>query len=415
MPKTEPGSDLFFAAPLPVAVLDDEQRINCLRLIRTPNVGPASFRTLINQFGSAGAALDALPDLARRGGRRGATAGAVYPRDRAMQELATATRIGARPVFTIEPGYPALLAATEAPPPLIYIKGNDALFARPAVAVVGSRDCSAAGREIACRISRGLAEAGYVINSGLARGIDGTAHRTALATGTIAVLAGGADFVYPPEHADLMDEIAATGALVTEQPPGFKPRAADFPRRNRIISGMSLGVVIIEAASRSGTLVTARYAAEQGREVFAVPGNPLDPRAAGTNRLIQNGATLVTSSDDIAAVLAPIAGLTETPARPFNAVRSVDEAGPSDGRDANGSASTGIATRATTTPDVDDTQRHSVWTALGPAPVSVDAILRATGLEQRHVHIVLLELELAGRLARPGPGLVARAIPTADD
>lgn len=396
-----------------MAVLDDEQRINCLRLIRTANVGPASFRTLINQFGSAGAALDALPELTRRGGRRNAMSGAVYPRDRAIEELAAAARIGARPVFTIEPGYPALLAATDAPPPLIYIKGNDALFARPAVAVVGSRDCSAAGREMACHISRGLAAAGYVIVSGLARGIDGAAHRTALATGTIAVLAGGADFVYPLEHRELMDEIAATGALVTEQPPGFKPRGADFPRRNRIISGMSLGVVIIEAAARSGTLVTARYAAEQGREVFAVPGNPLDPRAAGTNRLIQNGATLVTSSDDIASVLSPIAGLTETPARPFDAGTCASAHGHGTERTADGGSPP--ATRTGAAPDVDDNQRQSVWTALGPAPATVDAILRATGLEQRHVHIVLLELELAGRLARPGPGLVARAIPTADN
>lgn len=263
--------DLFGQAIVPVAPLGESERIACLRLIRSENVGPVAFQTLINQFGGAQEALDALPDLSRRGGRRRPLR--VCPLDRAETELAAAAKIGATPLFTIEPGYPAVLAATDHPPPMIYTKGRTEQLNRIAIAIVGSRKCSAAGTAFARQLAADLGQQGIVITSGLARGIDGAAHRAAIATGTIAVLAGGIDNVYPPEHRDLQDEIAAVGCLVSECPPGFKPRGQDFPRRNRIISGLSYGVVIVEAARRSGSLTTARLAGEQGRDVFAVPGH----------------------------------------------------------------------------------------------------------------------------------------------
>ena len=230
----------------------------------------------------------------------------ICPRAEAEAELEAAERIGARPLFTIEPGYPPALAVLPVPPPLLYVKGEAGHLLRPMLAIVGARNGSAAGQKLARLFAARIGAAGIVIASGLARGIDAAAHEAALATGTVAVVAGGIDVVYPPEHERLQAEIGERGCLVSEQPPGFVPRAKDFPRRNRIISGVSLGVVIVEAARRSGTLITARMAAEQGREVFAVPGHPLDPRAEGTNRLLKTGATLVTEPEDVLEALAPM-------------------------------------------------------------------------------------------------------------
>ena len=257
------------------------------------------------------------------------------------------------------------------------------------MAIVGSRQCSAAGAKLAGFFASGLAEAGYVIVSGLARGIDGVAHEAALSRGTVAVIAGGIDVIYPPEHDRLHAAIACDGCLVTEQPPGFKPRGQDFPRRNRIISGMSLGVVIVEAAARSGTLVTARFAAEQGREVFAVPGHPLDPRAEGTNKLLKNGATIVTEPQDVLSALQPISGLRD-PGLPQSWM---------------GAEAVALANQPL--PNVDAHERNLVATALGPAPVDLEALVRTTGLPLRTVRIALVELDLAGRISRPGPGLIA--------
>ena len=291
--------------PVPVTTLGDGERLACLRLIRSENVGPVAFRTLVNHYGGAEAALEALPDLARRGGRRRPSR--ICPPDRARRELDAATAIGATPIFTIEPGYPAVLAALDHPPPLLYIKGQSGLLNdQPTIAIVGSRLCSAAGAAFTRTISGELGRAGFVVVSGLARGIDAAAHDASLPTGTIAVLAGGLDNVYPPEHRQLYDRISEAGTLVSERPPGFQPRGKDFPRRNRIISGMAYGVLVVEAARRSGSLTTARFAGEQGREVFAVPGHPLDPRAEGTNQLIKSGARIVTTAEDIAADLAPM-------------------------------------------------------------------------------------------------------------
>ena len=378
-------------APLPVAPLDDAQRLACLRLIRSENVGPVTFRELINHFGGAQAALEALPELSRRGGRRRPIR--ICPRDLAEAELETAEAIGARSLFTIEPGYPMPLAQLPAPPPMLYVQGRTELLNRPCVAIVGARNGSAAGIAMARHLSAGTGAAGYIVVSGLARGIDGAAHAAALASGTVAVVAGGIDHVYPPEHAILQARIADEGCLVAEQPPGFQPRGQDFPRRNRIISGMSLAVVIVEAARRSGSLITARMALEQGRIVMAVPGHPLDPRAEGTNGLIKQGAALVTSAADIIETMQPmVAGGGGTSPPPARA--SMD--GPY--------AELAPVREAFVAPD-DASGR--ILSALGPAPVSIDTLAQATGLPMRTVRIALLELALAGRLERHGGQLVS--------
>ena len=388
MPRKPPEADqpnLFEAPPLPVAPLDDRSRLACLRLIRSDNIGPVTFRQLINQYGGAQQALDALPELARRSGRMRAFK--LFPADLAEAELETALKAGAAPLFTIEPGYPAALAQVEAPPPMLYVRGNADVLARPMVAIVGSRAASSAGIKLTRQFAVDLGQSGLVIASGLARGIDGAAHDAALATGTVAVMAGGIDVIYPPEHARLYEAIAERGCLITEMAPGFSPRGQDFPRRNRIISGVSLGVIIIEAAARSGTLVTARYAGEQGREVFAVPGHPLDPRAEGTNQLLKQGATLVTCAADILEALGPITGQ-----HPVQVAEPVARYAPS-------------AVEPLAGPSAGDT--GTVEQSLGPHPIDVDAIVRATGLSIRAVQIALIELDLSGRIERHGAQLVS--------
>ncbi|MFN3869603.1 MAG: DNA-processing protein DprA, partial [Hyphomicrobiaceae bacterium] len=296
---------------------------------------------------------------------------------------------GAVPLFTIEPGYPRALALLEAPPPLIYAVGDRDLLNRPAVAIVGSRQASAAGMKLARLMTRGIAAAGYAIASGLARGIDGVAHEASLDTGTIAVVAGGVDVVYPPEHAELRRAIAERGVVVSEMPPGFQPRAKDFPRRNRLIAGLSLGVLVVEAARRSGTLVTARLATELGREVFAVPGHPLDPRAEGTNDLLKRGAIFTTSADDVVEALRPISGL---------APRAFAEPEPA----------TPLQMPKQPPPLIGEDERSRVLGALGPAPCDIDALVRATGLLPRTVSVVLMELEIAGRIVRESGQLISR-------
>jgi DNA processing protein len=388
-PEASPGGQ---AAPLPIAELGHAERVACLRLIRTENVGPVTFRELINHCGGAERALAALPDLTRRGGRRQPVK--IHPRDKAESELEAALKIGARPLFTIEPGYPSMLVHTGVPPPLIYVKGRTELFDLPGVAIVGARNASAAGRAMARQLAVGLGAAGMVIVSGLARGIDGAAHEASLATGTIAVLAGGIDHIYPPEHESLHARIAAEGCIVSELPPGFKARGNDFPRRNRIISGLARGVVVVEAAVRSGSLITARRAADQGREVFAVPGHPLDPRAEGTNMLLKQGATLVTSAEDVLETLRPqMEPQTGSLARGMAAAAStLLESDP----DAHAPPS--LPTEAA---------QLVVLQALGPAPVSIDELARATGLTIRALRAVLIELSLAGRIEHQGAQLVA--------
>jgi DNA processing protein len=362
--------------------LTEEQRLDWLQLIRSENIGPRTFRSLINHCGGARAALEALPDLARRGGA--IKPAAICPRAEAEREMAAARRLGVTFVALGEPEYPPRLRMIDDPPPLVAVRGNLAALGAPMVAIVGSRNASAAGVKFAERLAGELAAAEFVIVSGLARGIDAAAHRASLRSATVAVLAGGHDRVYPAEHADLLEAILEHGAVLTEMPLGWEPRARDFPRRNRLISGLALGVVIVEAARRSGSLITARLALEQGREVFAVPGSPLDPRAEGTNGLLKQGATLVTEVADVLSVLRPILG------RPIElpAADEPERAAPPPSE-----------------PNEDD--RARVLTLLGPTPVAIDDLVRLSGSSPAIVRTVLLELEIAGRIERHGGALVS--------
>ena len=282
--------------------LDPSERLDWLQLIRTPTIGPITFHRLLARHTTAAAALKALPDLSRKAGRNRP----LTPPNRSEveEDAEAAERHGARIIAACEPDYPGSLRSLPDHPPVIYLSGHESLFEKPAVAIIGARNASGVGRKIARTLARDLGDAGVVITSGLARGIDGAAHESALATGTIAVVAGGLDVIYPPEHDELTRRIAKEGALLSESPIGKRPTARDFPKRNRLIAGLSRGVVVVEAAARSGTLITARFALEQGREVFAVPGSPLDPRSQGANGLIRDGAILVENAEDILSVLA---------------------------------------------------------------------------------------------------------------
>ncbi len=372
------------AAARTLPPLDETQRIDWLRLIRSENVGPITFRLLVNRYGGARPALDALPELARRGGGRKL---AVCSREAAEREVAALESHGGRLVALGEPGYPEALAHIDTAPPLLAVLGRRDALVRRAVAIVGSRNASALGRSFTRQLADGLGHAGYTVVSGLARGIDAAAHEASLATGTVAVLAGGLDRVYPPENEPLLERIVqAGGAAVTEMPLGWQTQARDFPRRNRIVAGIGLGVVVVEAADRSGSLITARLAGEQGREVFAVPGSPLDPRAAGTNRLIRDGATMVTAVADILEVLAPIT-TDRLPRAEAIRFRAPD-------------ADTGDDAPR-------DKERARIVAALGPAPVEVDVLIRETAAPPAIVAMVLLELELAGRLQRHPGGRVS--------
>lgn len=359
--------------------LTDVQRVDWLRLIRSDNVGPRTFRSLINHFGSARTALERLPDLARRGGAD--RPGRICSEEDARAELAASKRIGVSLLASGEAGYPSRLATLDDAPPLLGVRGAPDVLMRPMLAIVGSRNASGAGLKFAGTLARDLADAGFVIVSGLARGIDQAAHRASIGGGTVAVLAGGHDRVYPPEHEDLLASMLDSGGgAISEMPMGHVPRARDFPRRNRLISGAALGVVVVEAALRSGSLITARIAAEQGREVFAVPGSPLDPRAAGTNDLIKQGATLTTEASDVISAVEPIME------RPIELREPDDEP-------------LGFE------PDASD--RARITGLLGPTPVLLDDLIRMAGASPAAVRTVLLELELAGRLERHGGGLVS--------
>ena len=368
--------------------LTDRQRIAWLRLIRSDNVGPATFRDLINHFGSAEAALDALPELSRRGGSTRAIRVATVAE--AEREIDTAHRFGARFIGIGEPDYPPALRQIDAAPPLISAKGDLAVATLPAVGIVGSRNASISGAKFAAMMAREIGLSGYGIVSGLARGIDAAAHRASLDTGTIAAMAGGLDQPYPPENIDLFDQICnGRGLAISEMPFGWEPRARDFPRRNRLIAGVALGVVVIEAAARSGSLITARLAGEFGRLVFAVPGSPLDPRCEGTNGLLKDGATVTTKAQDVLQALAPISELD------LFSQREADEP------DDDNSGDRPLA------PPPNDDERLIIIQALGPTPVEIDDIIRHTGLPASSVYLVLLELDIAGRLERHAGGFVS--------
>ena len=366
------------------ARLSDVERLDWLRLARTKGVGPVTFKALIERFDSAAAAIDALPRLAKRGGRSRPLK--PVERDTAEREIEQLHALAARLVCACEPEFPELLAAVDPPPPVISIKGPLDPDAKPVCAMVGARNASAIGLRFAGDLARVLGEQGVVIASGLARGIDGAAHAASLESGTIAVTAGGLASIYPPEHDRLHAAIGEQGLLVSESPPDYSPQARDFPRRNRLISGLSLGVVVIEAAERSGSLITARYALEQGREVMAAPGSPLDPRARGANRLLRDGAALIETADDVIEILRQTRRPSvEAPSDfPFE-----DE--PPDPKQLDA--------------DV-DTIRERVATLLSPSPVSRDDLVRATGAPARTVIAALVELELAGRAVVNADGSV---------
>jgi DNA processing protein len=365
--------------------LTEQDRFDCLRLARSDQVGTANYRRLIHRFGSAGEALARLPELAKRGGRTRPLVAA--PIKHVEAELADAAKLGARYIFLGEADYPPALAAIEDAPPCILLLGDAARLTLPCVGIVGARNASANGQKIARELAHGLAAAGWCVVSGLARGIDGAAHQGAVTAGpdkggTIAVVAGGVDNIYPPENAALRDRILADGLVVSEMPPGFKPRDIHFPRRNRIISGLSKGVVVVEAALRSGSLITARMAGDQGREVMAVPGSPLDPRCRGANRLIREGAALVEEPEQILEILTGLGHQSQEIDPPLSEIdQPIDFAAESDV----------------------DKIRRDVLGRLGPSPIAVDELLRQCQSSPPVIGQVLLELDLAGRLERhPG-------------
>lgn len=363
--------------------LSDRQRLNWLRLIRTPNVGPASFRDLVNRFGSAEAAIEMLPGVMRASGADRSVR--IPSLAEAEAEIEAARRFGARFVAVGEADYPPMLRRVDHPPPLLAVKGTAAVFQLPPVAIVGARNASLAGMKMARTLAAELGRNGFAVVSGLARGIDTAAHQGSMDTGTVAVLAGGLDRPYPAENGDLCDKIADRGAIVSEMPFGWEPRAQDFPRRNRIVAGLALGLVVVEAAKRSGSLISARLAGELGRLVFSVPGSPLDPRAEGTNGLLKDGAILVTEAADVLEALAPLVegGLPPPPAK-------LEE--PPD---------------FSATPPPVDSDRSRVVEALGPVPVEVDELIRHTALHPAQIFMILLELDLAGRLERHSGGRVS--------
>lgn len=360
-------------------MLSQEEAFARIRLLRSPNVGPVSYRQLLRRFGDAQAALAALPDLAGRGGSY-----RVADEGRVAAEVAAVRAAGARYLFLGSPDYPALLAELDSAPPILTCRGDAGLAAKPCVAIVGARNASAAAVKLARQFAGDLADAGFVVVSGLARGIDGAAHQASLGGGTIGVIASGIDIAYPPEHRDLQEQVATQGLLLAEQPPGTEPLARHFPSRNRIIAGLATGTLVVEAAPKSGSLITARLAGEAGREVMAVPGSPLDSRAQGCNQLIRDGAVLVQCAADVIELLSSFSGEARSSFR--ESTVSYDFAG-----EELGDAPADIAGLLTT------------------APIPVDELIRQSGEAPAAVQLALLELELSGRLVRHAAGRVSLA------
>ena len=397
------------------AHISDDERFDWLRLIRSENVGPRTFFALLRRYGAAAAALEALPELARRGGASRPIR--VAPRAEIERELALAAKLGVRFAAFGEPEYPPALRQIDSAPPLIAWRGREEALRRAAIAIVGSRNASAAGLTFAERLARGLGQAGYLVVSGLARGIDQRAHFGALATDTIGALAGGHARPYPPDAVALLPRIAETGAIVSEMPMEWEPRGRDFPRRNRLVSGLALATVVVEAARGSGSLITARFAAEQNREVFAAPGSPLDPRAEGTNDLLRQGANLCARVDDVLAIVEPIRARDpfsrfEEPAR-----RTGEPIGAEffalDGEPAPDASADEEAPRPEAPLSADpDACRRRIEALLGPAPIAVDDLARAAEVSTREARGALVELELAGRVEYCGGDRVARATPS---
>ncbi|WP_338645212.1 DNA-processing protein DprA [Novosphingobium olei] len=363
------------------AVLTRDEAFARIRLLRSPNVGPVSYAQLLRRFGTAAEALAALPDLIGRGGKPYQPAAVTKIED----EIAAVRRLGARYLFHDMPGYPAALCELESPPPILTVRGDGALLDRPSVAIVGARNASAGAVKLARQFATALAEAGYAVVSGLARGIDSAAHTGALAGmaqggGTVGVIASGLDITYPPENTALQEEVATRGLLIAEMPPGTEPLARHFPWRNRIIAGLATGTLVVEAAPKSGSLITARLAAEAGREVMAIPGSPLDSRSQGCNQLIREGAVLVQTPEDVVELLL---GFTGKPRSTFREEASVPFA------------------------EVEEIESADIAGLLSAAPVAVDEVVRQSGASAGAVQMALIELELAGRLVRHAGGRVS--------
>ncbi|MBT5073517.1 MAG: DNA-protecting protein DprA [Kordiimonadaceae bacterium] len=361
--------------------LSAKEKIARLRLIRTENVGPVTFRQLISRYKSAQRAIEILPELAKRGGRKKPLV--ACPMAKINKELEELDKLDGELIVLGDALYPVPLAATEDAPPVMMALGHTHLLDKSCFAIVGARNCSVVGLKVATSFSQKLGEAGYIISSGMARGIDAAAHSGAMATGTIAVLAGGADVIYPRENKKIYQQIKETGLVLSEMPFGTQPQARHFPRRNRIISGLALGVLVVEATHKSGTLITARLASEQGREVFAIPGSPLDPRSKGPNSLIKQGAQLTESVDDILEVLAMMdeRSISEPQYDMFHTpyIEEVENN------------------------LIDDNLEEAYKTInekLSHTAIAIDELIRLTELDTSVVQTVLLELELAGEITR---------------
>lgn len=374
-----------------------KERLDRLRLLRTAGIGPVTFRSLLERFHTASAAIEGAREMAKANGRKKPLY--VTGRQRCEQELEAADAFGASAVFLGEPDYPAMLAATEDAPPMLFMKGNMALNRARAVGIVGARNASAAGMKLTRTIAAEIAESGFAVTSGLARGIDTAAHHAAQAHRTIACIAGGLDIAYPAENEALQQAIAANGLLVTEMPFGTQPQARHFPRRNRLISGLSEGVLVVEAAVRSGSLITARFAADQGRDVFAVPGSPLDPRARGGNSLIKDGAMLVENAQDILDALPASAPVSPPVSQPSKLARP---------QAPSAHTSVEVIKVESSPPSDAPKETESLLNLLSTTPVHTDDIVRQTGASTTEVMSAFLELELAGKIARHSGGKVSR-------
>lgn len=360
-----------------MSALSQDEAFARIRLARSPNVGPVGFAQLLRRFGSAEDAIEALPDLAARGGARYRPA----KREAIEAEIAATRKAGARYLFRDLPDYPPLLSEIESAPPVLIVRGDSALAAQPSVAMVGARNASAAAIKLARDLAMDLSAEGYTVVSGLARGIDGAAHRGAMPA-TIGVIASGIDIAYPPQHAELQEEVAECGLLVSEQPPGTEPRGSHFPTRNRIIAGIAAGTVVVEAAPKSGSLITARLAGEAGREVMAVPGSPLDARSHGCNQLIREGAVLVQSAADVIELLSGFDG------SPRSSFREVSPSAFDCAEEPLG-------------------EPADLVELLTTAPLGIDELIRQSGESASAVQMALLELEIAGRLQRHAGGRVS--------
>jgi DNA processing protein len=419
----------------PLAPLGDGERFDWLRLLRCENIGPRTFQGLLGRHGSAGAALAALPALIASG-KTGRPV-RIASIEEIEREIDAAQRSGARFIGIGEPDYPALLRRTPSAPPLICVRGNLSSLRRSKIAIVGARNASAAGLAFTAQLARGIARAGHVIVSGLARGIDARAHQATIATGTIGVLAGGLGNIYPAEHEALLEQILDQGSAISEMPFGWEARGRDFPRRNRIVAGLCRAVVVVEAARRSGSLITAKFAAEAGREIFAVPGSPLDPRAEGTNDLLRDGATFCTKAEDVTSALAeqnlsrdqPDAGFFEPgfAGGSYEPLWDELELAGEDGvpllvqrleveMEADGQKAAPVSTRAAAPKAKaarlsEDVERRLIQ-LLGPVPIPVDELARMAESSAREVRTALLALKLAGQVEWHGGDLVS-SLPTA--